>query len=161
MATYLGTHGSKIQNYTTNPDNPNQGEVWYNETDNVLKFKYTNVAAAWSTANSLNEARLGIMSAINGTQNAALGYEGCTSSNYLTCTEEYDGTSWSVANTLITARMALAGAGTQAASIAFGGFDASGNLSCTEEYTITEGAEVFFNRDTCIRCVTGTCTQIS
>ena len=39
MATYLGTHGSKIQNYTTNPDNPNQGEVWYNETDNVLKFQ--------------------------------------------------------------------------------------------------------------------------
>ena len=31
MATYLGTHGSRIQNYTTNPDNPNEGEVWYNE----------------------------------------------------------------------------------------------------------------------------------
>ena len=30
-------------------------------------------AAAWSTANSLNVARLGIMSAINGTQSAALG----------------------------------------------------------------------------------------
>ena len=27
MATYLGTHGSKIQNYTTDPDNPNTGEV--------------------------------------------------------------------------------------------------------------------------------------
>ena len=33
MATYLGKHGSKIQNYTTNPDNPNEGELWYNETD--------------------------------------------------------------------------------------------------------------------------------
>ncbi len=41
MATYLGKHGIKIQNYTTNPDNPNQGEVWYNETDNVLKFPVT------------------------------------------------------------------------------------------------------------------------
>ena len=41
MATYLGTNGSRIQNYTTNPDNPNEGEVWYNATDNVLKFQYT------------------------------------------------------------------------------------------------------------------------
>ena len=40
MATYLGTHGSRIQNYTTDPDNPNTGEVWYNDTDNVLKFQY-------------------------------------------------------------------------------------------------------------------------
>ena len=44
MATYLGTHGSKIQNYTTDPDNPNTGEVWFNATtSNVLKFQYTAV----------------------------------------------------------------------------------------------------------------------
>ena len=42
MATYLGTHGSKIQNYTTDPDNPNTGEVWYNETANTIKFEGPN-----------------------------------------------------------------------------------------------------------------------
>ena len=59
MATYLGTHGSRIQNYTTNPDNPNEGEVWYNETDNVLKFQYPNVSSAgsWRTGNNLNTGR--------------------------------------------------------------------------------------------------------
>ena len=36
MATYLGTHGSRIQNYTTDPDNPNTGEVWYNATAKTL-----------------------------------------------------------------------------------------------------------------------------
>jgi hypothetical protein len=55
MATYLGTHGSKIQNYTTDPDNPNTGEVWYNETSNVLKFQYPAVttSGSWRTANYL------------------------------------------------------------------------------------------------------------
>jgi len=45
MTTYLGTHGSRIQNYTTNPDNPNEGEVWYNATDNVLKFQYKRISS--------------------------------------------------------------------------------------------------------------------
>ena len=52
MATYLGTHGSKIQNYTTDPDNPNTGEVWYNDTSNALKFQYPAVTTvgSWRTA---------------------------------------------------------------------------------------------------------------
>ena len=40
MAEYKEIHGTKIRNYTTNPDNPIVGEVWYNDTDNVLKFQY-------------------------------------------------------------------------------------------------------------------------
>ena len=59
MATYLGTHGSRIQNYTTDPDNPNTGEVWYNETDNVLKFKYPAVTTSGSLrpCGTLNTSR--------------------------------------------------------------------------------------------------------
>ena len=56
MATYLGTHGSRIQNYTTDPDNPNTGEVWYNETSNALKFVY-NTAGAWATGNDINKCK--------------------------------------------------------------------------------------------------------
>jgi hypothetical protein len=56
MAEYKEIHGTKIRNYTTNPDNPIQGEVWYNGTDNVLKFQYENVTSAgsWSAGNSMN-----------------------------------------------------------------------------------------------------------
>ena len=43
MAEYKEIHGTKIRNYTTNPDNPITGEVWYNDTDNVLKFQHPNV----------------------------------------------------------------------------------------------------------------------
>jgi hypothetical protein len=37
MADYKTIKGTKIQNYTTDPDNPLTGQVWYNETDQVLK----------------------------------------------------------------------------------------------------------------------------
>jgi hypothetical protein len=47
MADYKSIKGTKIQNYTTDPDNPLTGQVWYNETDQVLKFEYQN------TTNSL------------------------------------------------------------------------------------------------------------
>ena len=59
MATYLGTHGSKIQNYTTDPDNPNTGEVWFNATDAALKFQYVDTYGAWSTGGNLNVPRYG------------------------------------------------------------------------------------------------------
>ena len=146
MATYLGTHGSKIQNYTTNPDNPNEGEVWYNETDQVLKFQYPNVTSAgsWRTANSLNVGRLGIMSAVNGTYTAALaagGNPGGTPEVY-NGTELYDGTSWTEVNNLNTAREGGGGAGTQTAALVFGGTLQPGNSATTESWNGTNWTEV-------------------
>ena len=78
MATYLGTHGSRIQNYTTNPDNPNEGEVWYNATDNVLKFQYPNVSASgsWRTGNNANTARAYAAASTAGTQTASIIFNG-------------------------------------------------------------------------------------
>ena len=59
MAEYKEIHGTKIRNYTTNPDNPIVGEVWYNDTDNVLKFQYPNVTTtgAWASGGNLNTGR--------------------------------------------------------------------------------------------------------
>ena len=37
MADYKTIHGTLVRDYTTNPDNPIEGQVWYNETDKVLK----------------------------------------------------------------------------------------------------------------------------
>ena len=50
--------------------------------------------------------------------------------------------------------------GTANAALAVGGRTPT-YVGTTEEFSITEGASVYFNRDTCVRCVTGTCTQIS
>ena len=58
MAEYKEIHGTKIRNYTTNPDNPITGEVWYNDTANTLKFQYLNVttAGAFSSAGRASHA---------------------------------------------------------------------------------------------------------
>ena len=57
MAEYKETHGTKIQNYTSDPDNPLTGQVWFNATDNALKFQYQGVYSAWSTGGNLNNER--------------------------------------------------------------------------------------------------------
>ena len=95
----------------------------------------------------------------SGTQNAGLAFGGYTNSTQ-EATEEYDGSAWAASKIMITGRAYLGGAGTQAASIAFGGGDPNA-CSTTEEFTVTLGDCVLYNRDTCVRCVTGTCTQIS
>ena len=51
----------------------------------------------------------------------------------VSCTEEYNGTSWSVGTALITPRYTFAGTGTQGAGLVAGGVT-NVVLSCTEEY---------------------------
>ena len=57
MADYKSIKGTKIQNYTTDPDNPLTGQVWYNETDQVLKVNTGPLVNAWATGNDMNTAR--------------------------------------------------------------------------------------------------------
>ena len=78
-----------------------------------------------------------------GTQDAALSIGGTSRSQcnqpyngLLSCTEEYDGSSWAAGGTLITARRQVEGAGTQNSGLAFG---SRGNActNCNEEYNGT------------------------
>ena len=39
MSTYKEIRGLKVRDYTTNPDNPIEGQLWYNTTDNVAKYQ--------------------------------------------------------------------------------------------------------------------------
>ena len=71
-----------------------------------------------------------------GTQNAGLiigGYINISSLVALSCTEEYNGTSWSVGGSLSVARYNFGGAGTQNAALGFGGYSSG----ITEEYNGT------------------------
>ena len=78
MSTYKNIRGLKVRDYTTNPDNPIEGQLWYNTTDNVAKYQIPNRLAAWRTQANINTARNGSGGAgINST--AALmfgGYDG-------------------------------------------------------------------------------------
>ena len=85
MAEYKGTHGTKIQNYTSDPANPLTGQVWYNETTNGLKYEYQSTISTWSTGGNLNTARRILAGA--GTQTSALAFGGNVGSK--TQTEEF------------------------------------------------------------------------
>ena len=97
MATYKGTHGTKIQNYTSDPANPLQGEVWYNSTSNSLKYFYVN-PGSWATSGSLNTARDSLAGA--GIETAGLAFGGSNPSK-TALTEEWNGTGF-VVKTLTT-----------------------------------------------------------
>ena len=94
-----------------------------------------------------------------GSQNDALAVAGYNSGNK-TCVEAYNGTSWSNDTAVPTAfRDGDSSSATDTTGIFFGGVGPAiwGN---SFESSFTEGACVYYNRDTCVRCVTGTCTQI-
>jgi hypothetical protein len=52
----------------------------------------------------------------------------------VSCTETYNGTSWTSGCALITARNQLAGAGTNTSALAFGGYVSPVSVTCTESY---------------------------
>ena len=57
MSTYKNIRGLKVRDYTTNPDNPIEGQLWYNTTDKVAKYQVPNVFSAWATGANVNTAR--------------------------------------------------------------------------------------------------------
>ena len=120
MAEYKEVHGTKIRNYTTDPDNPITGEVWYNETTKTLKFQYptTTTSGSWRSGANLNTARRHIDGAGSSTAGLAIGgYTGSPSA----LTESYNGTAWTEVNDLGTARYGGGGFGTQTSALLGGG----------------------------------------
>ena len=55
MTTFKEIQGRNIRSYTTNPDNPLEGQMWYNQTD--LALKGVVAVGAWSSGGPLNTAR--------------------------------------------------------------------------------------------------------
>jgi len=39
MATYKSINGYRVQSVATDPANPKQGQVWYNTTTGLLKYR--------------------------------------------------------------------------------------------------------------------------
>ena len=66
-----------------------------------------------------------------GSANAALSFGGLITPNRVSCTQEYEGTSWVVGGAMINAGNSLGGNGTMNAALAVGG---ETRCACTEEY---------------------------
>ena len=135
MTTFKEIRGTAIESVSSDPSNPEVGQIWYNNTIGVLKG-YDLTLAAWAAGGNMTTARSALAGA--GIQTEGLGFGGYAGSPALVglvATEEYNGTSWGPGGNMTTGRYSLAGAGTQTAGLGFGGYrspPASGS-NATEE----------------------------
>lgn len=99
MATYEGIKGYNIDAISADPPAPQEGQVWYNTTTDLLK--YATGSGAWAVGGNLGSGRYS--PAQWGTQTASM----LTGGGYpspISTSEVYNGTSWSASPSLIAAR---------------------------------------------------------
>ena len=116
MTTYKELTGVLIKRQTTNPDDPLDGQVWYNNTTGNLNALA--ISEGWSSGGPLSTGRY--LSGSLGTQTAGVQIAGSTPTN-VSNVEHYNGTGWSEEANYPAAGQAMSGAGTQTAGVAFGG----------------------------------------
>ena len=152
MADYKGIQGYTVQSLASDPPaSVGLGQLWYNSASNVWKIGAVG-AGAWASGNNRNTEIYDGMGC--GTTTAALtadgsGGTGPTPGNQALA-EEYDGTSWAVANAAPTAARVVGGGGIQTSAIVAGGYAISGYY--TESFTFdgtnwTEVADINFSRE--------------
>jgi hypothetical protein len=121
MTTFKEIRGTDILALSSDPANPEIGQIWYNSSSGTLKgYKSINT---WSSGGSLGTGRYSLGGF--GLQTAAVavgGYNTVPVTN-LTNTENYDGTTWTASGSLATGRRYLSGIGfgTQTAGAVYGG----------------------------------------
>jgi len=110
----------------------NEGQVWYNNTENVWKVQDATTVGSWATGGSLPTATDNNSGA--GYQTAALTFGGDNpGTTDTTASYSYDGNAWSPTSSLNTGRRYLMGTGTQTAALAMGGIN-TGATGATELY---------------------------
>ena len=120
MTTFKEIRGTAIQVVSSDPSNPETGQIWYNSSSGTLKGYQLATVNSFSAGGNMNTQRNSLAGA--GTQTAALAFGG-EAPPRSTATELYNGTSWTSNPTgLNTARTLLAGCGTQTAALGFGGY---------------------------------------
>jgi len=124
MTTFKEIRGTTIEVVSSDPSNPEIGQIWYNSSSGTLKGYVYATVNAWSAGGNLNNGRT--LSGGAGTQTAALvAAGGVGASPYNSnAAESYNGTSWSNLTPVNTARRGgVIIGGTNTASLVVGGYD--------------------------------------
>ena len=132
MATFKQIRGQTIKKYTTNPTNPLQGQMWYNNTTGTLKV-YQNLGGVWASGGTMNTARTTAASAGTQTANVVIGGQ-LSNAPYAdtNAVELYDGTTWTAnPNNSPYTKSNNTGTGTQTAALGWGGYP---NINTTVEF---------------------------
>ena len=133
MTTFKEIRGTAIQVVSSDPSNPETGQIWYNSSSGTLKgYVFANVNA-WSAGGNLNTNRYDMGGA--GTQTAALAFAGQAAPAVSSASESYNGTSWTNTPSLNTARSSVSCGvvGTQTAALVSFGYDTN-NTAATESW---------------------------
>lgn len=132
MATYEEIYGKRVKEFDSDPtlESSYEGQVWYDKSTGVLKSVVT--IEAWSSGGNLAGGAAGSLNGGFGIQTAAQ-IAGGLRPGYSVKSEQYNGTGWSIAPNLNTARSEIGGAGTQTAGLVFGGRTPPSNASNTSE----------------------------
>ena len=160
MTTYKEIFGKPIKVVSSDPANEAEGQIWYNSTlgsfRSVVASGGTQAAAwlvgasavspgpanteayNWNGTSWTASGNYGTSSVVNmfggGTQTAGWMCGGDADPGLKTFTNHYDGSSWSTAPALGTARSIGGQSGTQSSGLIFGGYTGS-NTTATEKFT--------------------------
>ena len=120
MTTFKEIRGTAIESVSTDPTNPEVGQIWYNNTIGVLKG-YQNIAGTWASGGNLSTARGGMYTAGTQTANLVSGGAPLFGGVGTDQTELYDGSSWTTSGAYPASNAAGGGCGTQTAALGFAG----------------------------------------
>ena len=134
MTTFKEIRGTAIESVSSDPTNPEVGQIWYNNTIGVLKG-YRSLGGVWATGGNLPVTNFQSGGAGPQTANVIFGGTAPPGAPQKTAaTFEYDGSTWSPSGNMNTSRTAVAGAGTQTTALGAGGYLFPGSSSAAETY---------------------------
>ena len=163
MKLYKDIRGTHIKTVTSDPPEPQNGQMWYNSTTQIIKGFTSNPVGSYSAAPNLNHGR-SILNGSGGIQTSAIMMGGYApelpSPERSDFVEEWNGSSWTETTDLNTRRFNPSGTASNSESaICIGGYGASGTLANCEQWdgsSWTEVADLNTSRDNAGGCGTVT-----
>ena len=119
MTTFKQISGQLVRSYTSDPDNPQEGQMWYNQTS--LSLRGVTALEAWSSGALMISPQRdgGYGQSTPSTASWAAG--GVSATRNIVTTQEYNGSGWSSGGNLNTGREEGTGFGLVSASVLAGG----------------------------------------
>jgi hypothetical protein len=144
MTTFKEIRGTDILALSSDPANPEVGQIWYNSSSGTLKGYMNYSVNTWAAGGNLNTGRT--YGGGTGIQTAALyvaGASGPGFPGFVSSTEKYNGTSWTTSGNYPVNICGNAVIGTQTAALGAGGYQQFGSYpNATHHYNGTSWSTV-------------------
>ena len=130
MSTYRGIRGTLVSTRTSNPDNPNLGDIWYRSDTGDVQLQVN--LSAWSSGGNTNQVR-SQGAGTGASQDSALITGGYTGTAATAKNESYNGSSWTEVGDINSARRYNQSCGIVTAALCTGGYTQGGSATTENE----------------------------